>query len=213
MNLAEKYRPTNWVSIVGNKRAIQTVNLLRTRSDTLAGRAFWIGGPSGTGKTTIARIIAAECADPICTFEVDGKELTTATIEEWERKSRLYGWNGKGWAFIVNEAHGLSRTLITRFLTVLERIRTHCVWIFTTTTSGQLRLFEDQIDAGPLLSRCVELQTEVSDLDVALHVQRIATAEGLNGQPVTAYVEMGKRYHWNIRAMLHAVESGAMLQK
>ena len=42
----------------------------------LAGRAYWLSGQSGTGKATIARLIAAEVADPFFITELDAATLT-----------------------------------------------------------------------------------------------------------------------------------------
>ena len=60
MQLHEQYRPRSWSEVVGQDKAIAKVKLLAKRG--LAGRAYWITGQSGTGKTTIARLIAAEVA-------------------------------------------------------------------------------------------------------------------------------------------------------
>ena len=70
-------------------------------------------------------------------------------------------------------------------LDALENIRPHVVWIFTTTKDGQDRLFDDQIDTHPLLSRCLEFGLAERDLSAAFaaRAQQVATAEGLNGQP------------------------------
>ena len=57
----------------------------------------------------------------------------------------------------MNEAHGLRKDVIRQMLVTLERIPSHVVWIFTTTTEGQEGLFEDYDDAAPLLSRCLPL--------------------------------------------------------
>ena len=58
--LYEQYRPRTFDEVVGQDKAIGKVEALRKRG--LAGRAYWISGQSGTGKTTIARLIAAEVA-------------------------------------------------------------------------------------------------------------------------------------------------------
>lgn len=55
--------------------------------------------------------------------------------------------------------------------------------IFTTTVEGQDSLFEDAIDAHPLLSRCIELPLARRGLAEAFakRAHEIADAEGLNG--------------------------------
>ena len=58
--LTEQYRPTTWAEVVGQDKVVQRVQTLAQRG--LAGRAYWLSGQSGTGKTTIARLIAAEVA-------------------------------------------------------------------------------------------------------------------------------------------------------
>jgi DNA polymerase III gamma/tau subunit len=53
--LTEKYRPQAWSDVVGQDKTVNRILALRERG--LAGRAFFISGQSGTGKTTIARLI------------------------------------------------------------------------------------------------------------------------------------------------------------
>jgi hypothetical protein len=76
MQLHEQYRPKTWAEVVGQEKAIAKINALRPRG--LAGRAYWISGQSGTGKTTIARLLAREVADPINIDEVDATDLSAA---------------------------------------------------------------------------------------------------------------------------------------
>ena len=79
MNLADKYRPTTWGDVVGQEKIVSRLRTLAQRG-TLAGRAFWISGQSGTGKTTIARLIAQEVADPFMVAEVDAAALSVAEL-------------------------------------------------------------------------------------------------------------------------------------
>ena len=58
--LYEQYRPQTWAEVVGQDKVLAKIDRLRSRS--LAGRAYWLSGQSGTGKTTIARLIASEMA-------------------------------------------------------------------------------------------------------------------------------------------------------
>jgi len=87
------------------------------------------------------------------------------------------------------------------------------VVIFTTTRDGEDALFEDHIDAHPLLSRCVQIPLTNQGLAQAFakRAREIAETEGLNGKPDSAYLRLVQRCHNNMRAVLQAVESGEML--
>jgi len=214
-NIYEKYRPKKWSQVKGQSRAVQIIRQMKQRG--LAGRAFWISGISGSGKTTIARLIASEVADELFTKEFDSaEEFNQEAYQEVEREMYLYGGGKKrGRAFIINEAHGLRVWMIRRLLGLLERIPKHVVFIFTTTKAGQAGLFEQQIDAGPLLSRCVNIPLNSNDglaKVFAKHCKRIAEAEGLDGKPLSVYIELARELKNNCRAMLMAVESGQMIK-
>ena len=208
--LFEQYRPRRWSEVVGQSAAIERLRCIAQRS--LGSRPFWIAGPSGTGKTTIARLLAAEIADPDFVLEFDAGELTVGLLADLERQSHLWGGGQHGGrAYIVNEAHGLRKDAIRRLLVVLEAIPRHVVWIFTTTKAGQDALFEDSIDADPLLSRCERVDLAAAPEAFAVRAREIAQAEGLNGAPPDAYAALAARCKGNMRAMLNEIESGAML--
>jgi DNA polymerase III gamma/tau subunit len=75
MNLAEKYRPRTWEELVGLDWLQGQLDTLRKQGG-LGGRAYWLAGRSGTGKTTVARLIAAEVAEDWATLEMDASEVT-----------------------------------------------------------------------------------------------------------------------------------------
>lgn len=209
----ERWRPTTFAEVVGQQKAISRISRLRDASG-LEGRAYWIAGPSGTGKTTLARLIAADVADELNVQEIDATGLSAAAIVEIERSSRCYGMGSKGGrAYIVNEAHGLNKAAVRQLLTTLERIPGHVVWIFTTTDDGAEKLF-DGIDGHPLLSRCVELPMSRRGLAEAMatRARHIAQAEHLDGQPHDKYLALVKRKRNNFRAVLQEIEAGAMAE-
>ena len=181
MQLHEEHRPKQWADVIGQDKAIRRIQRVGKRG--LSGRAYWISGQSGTGKTTIGRLIAAENADDFAVDEIDAQDCTPKRIADIERSCRCRSFGKGGRAIIINEAHGLSKAAIRQLLVTLERIPSHVVWCFTTTVDGQESLFDDQIDAHPLLSRCVELPLSRRGLAEAFaeRARTIAQTEGLDG--------------------------------
>lgn len=217
MQLSELYRPRSWADVIGQDAIRAKVDALRPRG--LGGRAFWISGPSGCGKTTIARIIAGELASEWATDEIDAQDMTLDTVREFERtlgQRAIADEQGRtGRALICNEAHGMRATIVSRLLTLIERLPAHVVVVFTTTNAGEAKLFEDMDDAGPLLSRCVKLPLAQRDLTrpFAAHLVRIGREAGiLNGKGDEYYAKRAERLlkdcRNNLRMALNEVEAG-----
>jgi len=212
MNLYEKHRPKALTDVKGQDKAVKIIS--RLIQNGAGGRCFWISGASGTGKTTLAKIIAGSIADDLYIQEFDcADQLTVAALDKIE-SDMMYRGFGSGKAYIINESHGLRKQSIRRLLGLLERIPDYCVFIFTTTKQGQEKLFEDQIDANPLLSRCIKIELTNQGLAkvFAEHCRNIATKENLNGKPLQSYVKLAQNCKNNCRQMFMVIESGEMLE-
>lgn len=168
MELIDQYRPESWSQVVGQEKALRQIEQWRKRGGML-GRKIWISGKSGTGKTTIARLIAAEIADPTCIVELNAKSLTEASVIEAFRSRRVRPLFGSQNArvLILNEAHLMKRDVLLALLTLTEdgpdsQFPQHAVLICTTTAEGNAK-FEDAPDADSAaflsrISQSVQLQ-------------------------------------------------------
>lgn len=210
--LTESYRPKALKDVVGQDAAVKRLEFLAARG--LGGRAFWISGLSGTGKTTIARIIASQVAGDWAE-EMDASCCTPKTITEWEQRTRCRPLDQSGHCLIINEAHGLRKDTVRQFLVFLERLKPYCTVIFTTTLAGQMSLFDGCDDAGPLTSRCVVFQLESRgsslELPFALHLRDVAKREGIDGVDLSRYISLVRTNGHNLRACLNGIESGVLL--
>lgn len=211
LSLYERFRPQEFAQVVGQDKVIARLLDLQARGG-LSGRAYWIAGQSGTGKTTIARLIADATAERWATTEFsDPSELTADRIEDIRSCSRLRPL-GRGYCFILNEAHGCSNALVRKLLGLTESIPNWLTWVFTTTIEGQDSLFEDCDDNSPLLSRCLQLPLARRGLAEAFaaRCQAIAESEALGGRPPEDYLRLLKDNRNNMRAALQAIENGDM---
>ena len=211
--LFQIHRPSRWEDLVGHARHKRAIDAMKRRG-SLGGRAFWISGPSGIGKTSMAYLIAGDVCDPDNFIEADAGELTPKGLDDLERMVRCRAIGDKsGRAVLLNEAHGLRKDSVRKLLVVLERIPGHVTWVFTTTALGQQALFDD-IDSHPLMSRCVKFELTVEDCaaEIVERAKGIAEAEGLGGAAAREYQKLAKECRFNFRDMLTHIEAGKMVR-
>ncbi len=215
MMLHEKYRPREWSDLVGQDKAVAVARRIIERPGFDRG-AFFIdcagSNNSGTGKSSLAWVIAGTLADPFFITEIPGAKMDKAAVAEIERSAHLCSWSAdkpfRVW--IVNEAHAVTQGAVDLLLTFLEALPRHCVVIFTTTRQPDEELFGT--DNGPLYSRChcIRLTNQGIAEPFARRVKSIAEAEGLDGQPMAKYVALIRQCKNNMRRALQLIEAGEL---
>jgi len=210
--LYERYRPKSLDEIIGQPKAVKIIERLE-RNQSLHGNAYWISGASGTGKTSLARIVASLVSrEAMDTLEIDANDLNnTESFDDAAETLSISGWGG-GRTLIVNEAHGLHSRAIRKLLVFLENLPTQSVVIFTTTKEGEASLFEDYDDSAPLLSRCIKIALTNQGLarPFALRAKEIAIQEGLDGKRDDAYYKLAQNSSNNFRTILQSIQAGDM---
>lgn len=215
MMLHEKYRPREWADLVGQDKAVALARRIIERPGFDRG-AFFIdcagSNNSGTGKSSLAWVIAGTLADPFFITEIPGAKMDKAAVAEIERSAHLCSWSAdkpfRVW--IVNEAHAVTQGAVDLLLTFLEALPRHCVVIFTTTRQPDEELFGT--DNGPLYSRChcIRLTNQGIAEPFARRIKAIAEAEGLDGQSIEKYVALIRQCKNNMRRAIQLIEAGEL---
>lgn len=177
--LYERWRPRTLADVIGQEEAVAQIRGMVKGG--LGGRAIWLSGPSGVGKTSLGLIVCGMVADQFGIVQYDsGDDFTRGELDRWRDSMGCYGWNGRGRALLIDEAHGIRADVLRTMQGTLERLPTNALVVFTTTKAGQEALFEG-IEAGPLLSRCDKVKLTNQGLAEAFapRLVEIAKAEGV----------------------------------
>jgi len=143
--LAERMRPRSLDEVAGHEKLVGPEGFLRRAiaADRVPSLIFW--GPPGTGKTTLARVIAAETSSHFVPFSA-----VTSGIKEVKEVMaeavRLRRAQGRRTLLFVDEIHRFNRAQQDAFLPYVERGDVVLVGATTENPSFELN--------AALLSRC-----------------------------------------------------------
>ena len=190
--LALKYRPRTFDEVIGQNHVTDT--LANAISSDRVAHAILFTGPRGTGKTTIARILARAmnckqgpvpepcnsckiCKDIIqghCTdvFEIDGASNNSVDqIRDLRQNVTYMPSSAKYKIYIIDEVHMLSTAAFNALLKTLEEPPEHVMFIFATTEAHKI--------PATILSRCQ--RHDLNRIQLALisnHLQKLCSSEG-----------------------------------
>jgi len=135
-----KYRPTTLDEVVGQDHITKSLGQLFKKT---VPHAFLFTGNAGCGKTTLARIVAAElgCTSSVSgLLEVDAATNTGVDAMRTVADGLQYQPLGKNKNkfIVVDEAHMLSKSAWNSLLKIVEEPPAHVYWAFCTTEPAKV---------------------------------------------------------------------------
>jgi DNA polymerase III subunit gamma/tau len=154
MVLYRKYRPKSFSEVIGQEHVVQT--LTNAIKEDVVSHAYLFAGPRGSGKTTIARLLAkaVNCenrkdAEPCnkcssCLEINQGKAIDLIEIDAASNRGidevrslregiKFSPTRLKYKVFIIDECHQLSKDAANALLKMLEEPPSHAIFILATT--------------------------------------------------------------------------------
>jgi len=166
--LYRKYRPKEWDEVMGQSHIVTT--LTNAIKADRVGHAYLFAGPRGTGKTTLARLLAkaVNCTNPdptkrpcnecdLCKavnenrfmdlIEIDAASNTSVDdVRDLRDKINFSPSQGKYKIYIIDEVHMLSTAAFNALLKTLEEPPPHAIFVLATTEIHKI--------PATVLSRC-----------------------------------------------------------
>jgi len=131
--LYRMYRPQGWGEVRGQEHVVRVLEA-SIKNKKIA-HAYLFSGGRGTGKTSVARILAREIGvTPNDIYEIDAASNTGIDdIRELREGVYVLPLESPYKVYIVDEAHMLSRNAWNAFLKTLEEPPSHVIFILATT--------------------------------------------------------------------------------
>lgn len=130
MSLATKYRPMSFDDVIG--QPVVTMILKNQIDSGEIMNSYLFCGPSGDGKTTVARIFANSLNAEITELDA-ASHSSVEDIRDIIDKSNYAALGRKYKVFIIDECHSLSNSAWQALLLTLEDPMPRSVFIFCTT--------------------------------------------------------------------------------
>jgi DNA polymerase-3 subunit gamma/tau len=191
--LARKYRPQTFDQVVKQDHVTRTLS--NAISAGRVAHAILFSGPRGTGKTTVARILAKamNCKDgpvpvpcnecrsckeitsgsAVDVFEIDGASNTGVDqIRELRENVKYMPAHSLYKIYIIDEVHMLSIAAFNALLKTLEEPPSHVMFVFATTEPRKIPI--------TILSRCQRHDFRRIDVEsISKYLEKICTKEGV----------------------------------
>ena len=192
--LYREYRPTNFSEVVGQENIKKTLqNAIKLNK---VAHAYLFAGPRGTGKTTMAKIMAkaVNCEkgptpNPCCSCEIcqgitkgmisDVIEVDAASnngaddIREIRDNVKFLPSKCRYKVYIIDEVHMLSQSAFNALLKTLEEPPSHVIFILCTTEPYKLPL--------TILSRCQRFDFQpISEKEIFNRLKYVSQKENIN---------------------------------
>ena len=170
--LAERMRPQTLDECFGQEHLLGEGKLLRMmiESDQLSSLIFW--GPPGSGKTTLARVIANATKSHFIFFSAilagikEIREIVREAQDEW-------GYRGQKTILFVDEIHRFNKSQQDAFLPYVEKGLFTIIGATTENPSFEV--------IAPLLSRCKVLVLNPLDSKALVNILKAALDDEVRG--------------------------------